>query len=103
MEQDEKGTLKEKKSIKLTIFENENRQSIEDDNASIYFQARSTSIKSEELSKIKIDEDDLLRFIKENDNEYKCEIIKKGSAEYEVWKAFCQNLVKGSTKKFGAI
>ncbi len=103
MEQDDKGNLKEKKSIKLTIFENENKQSVVDNDASIYFQAKSTSIKSELFAQINIEEDDLLRFIKENDNEYKCEIIRKGSAEYEVWKAFCQNLVKGSTKKFGAI
>ena len=103
MEQDEKGTLKEKKTIKLTIFENESKQSVEDSEAAIYFQAKFTSIRSELLTQINIEEDDLLRFIKENDNEYKCEIIKKGSAEYEVWKAFCQNLVKGSTKKFGAI
>ena len=103
MEQDEKGAFKEKKEVKLIVFENENKQSVEDNEAAVYFQAKTTIIKSSIFANVKIEEDDLLRFIKENDNSYKCEIIKKGSAEYEVWKAFCQNQIKGSTKKFGVL
>ncbi|MBR6252473.1 MAG: hypothetical protein IKR04_01315 [Clostridia bacterium] len=103
MEQDEKGTLREKKNINLTIFENENKQSIKAFDAAIYFQAKTTTIRTEMLSNVKIDEEDILRFIKESIEDYKCEIIKKGSQEYEVWKSFCTNQVKGSTKKFGIL
>ena len=64
---------------------------------------KTTSLKSEQLKNIAIDTDDLLRLIKIDNSHYRCEIIKKDTNEYEVWKKFCTLESKGSSKKFGIL
>lgn len=60
----------------------------------------SFSIASDILKQLKIEEFDILRFIKENDG-YTCEIIRKDAPEYRIWDEFCSHSLRGSKRKYG--
>lgn len=103
VEQDDKGSIKEIKSIELEIFENVSGYQETDANSFIILGAKSSCIKSEMFANITIEDEDLLRLIKIDKNKYRFETIKKGTGEYDVWSAFCTNTTKGTTKKFGVL
>lgn len=46
-------------------------------------------------------EDDIVRIMKKDDNEYRIEIIKKDMLEYEIWAKFCTHQFKGNDKRYG--
>ena len=103
MKEDEKGKLKEMQKIKLEIFENLSKYDEKDDEASIIQTDKNTIIKSTKFANIDIDENDIMRLIKQDDGSYRCEIIKQDSSEYNIWENFCKVSVKGTSKKFGII
>lgn len=103
MEEDEKGKLKETKQISLEIFENMLKFDEIDEEAKIIQTDKNTVIKSAKLAELDIEEKDIMRFIKLDNNHYRCEIIKQESSEYNVWENFCVHTVKGTSKKFGII
>ena len=101
MEEDEKGKLKEIQKIKLEIFENLSQSCIDDKEAKIIQTDKNIILKSLELINLEIEDNDIMRLIKQDDNKYKCEIIRQGSPEYNIWENFCVTSVKGTSKKFG--
>ena len=60
----------------------------------------SFSIISDILKNMKIEEFDILRFIKETDG-YTCEVIRKDAPEYRIWDEFCSHSMRGSKRKYG--
>ena len=102
-EEDEKGNIKEVQSIKLEIYENNNKTQVVDENAKFIQTAKHTTIKSNEFLNIQLEEDDIVRLIKNEQSNFRCEIIKNNSNEHEIWEGFITSTCKGSTKKFGAI
>ena len=102
VEEDEKGNMKEARVVELELFENTSnfQSNIE---AQILFSAKTTSIKTSELEKTSFEDGDIMRLIKIDAGKYRCEIIKQGTNEYEIWQNFCTTQVKGSSKKFGIL
>lgn len=103
MEEDEKGKLREIKRIELEIFENIQKIEMKDEDAIIVQNEKNTIIKSSILAELDICENDIMRFIKQEDGKYRCEIIKQESSEYNIWENFCTVSVKGTSKKIGII
>ena len=99
--EDEKGNIKEFKKIKLEIYENDNNSTVVDEDACLIQTVKFTSIKSDMFKDISIEDGDIIRLIKNGLHDYRCEIIKKSSEEFNIWQEFCNKTVKGSTKKFG--
>lgn len=100
---DEKGKLREVQEIKLEIFENVTKQEIIDENAKLIKTEKGLVIKSVKFIEYDINENDIMRFIKNKSGEYRCEIIKQESSEYNIWENFCKNTTRGSGKKYGII
>ncbi len=100
---DDRGNIKEAKNIKLELFVNNQGDTLEDNNAQIIQSAKNTSISSDLISNVEIEDGDILRFIKIENDKYRCEIIKKNTSEYEIWEGFCTSTTKGTAKKFGVI
>ena len=103
MEQDDKGKLRETQKIILEIFENLTKYNVVDENAVIIQTEKNTIIKSSNLAELEIQENDIMRLIKQEDGQYRCEIIRQESSEYNIWENFCTTSVKGTSKKFGII
>ena len=103
VEESDKGVLKEVQEVSIEFFENVEKVEKEDNAASIIFTAKTTSIKSEVLNDLNVQDGDIMRLIKKEDGKYRCEIIKQDTNEFVIWQNFCTNQIKGSTKKFGAI
>jgi len=101
--EDEKGSIKEYKDIILDIYENTQKKQVLDENACIIQTVKHTTIKSEKFNEIDIQEDAIMRLMKEASNKFRCEIINHDSPEYSIWEGFCTLQVKGSSKKFGII
>lgn len=103
MQEDEKGRLKEMQKVKLEIFENLSKYDEIDEEAYIIQTEKNTIIKALKFANIDIEENDIMRLIKQEDGCYRCEIIKQDSSEYNIWENFCKVSVKGTSKKFGVI
>lgn len=78
------------------------RDELIDENVSLIQREGETSfsIISDILKSLKIEEFDILRFIKETDG-YTCEVIRKDAPEYRIWDEFCSHSMKGSKRKYG--
>ena len=101
--QDEKGKLRETQKISLEIFENMSKYDFVDEEAVIIQTDKNTIIKSSKFAELDIQENDIMRLIKQEKGKYRCEIIKQESSEYNIWENFCTVSVKGTSKKFGVI
>lgn len=101
METDSKGKLKEVKKIRLEIFENVTKNTIIDEDAKIIQTDKNTVLKSEKFAELEIEENDMMRFIKNENGTFRCEIIKQDSSEYNIWESFCTLTTKGTSKKYG--
>lgn len=86
------------------IIDTMDPENIVEDKAAKLFQRvdeSSFSIYSYELKKLDIEENDIIRLIKENDSCYTCEIIRKNAKEYQIWEQFCTQNFKNSSRKYG--
>ncbi len=102
-EEDEKENIKESKKINLEVFENIKKETNVDSEAEIIQSIKYTTIKSSAFKSLQIENEDIIRLIKNSKDDYICEIIKKETEEYKIWEGFCTQTVKGSTKKFGVM
>lgn len=101
METDAKGKLKEVQKIRLEIFENLMKQDTVDEEAQIIQTEKNVVLKSEKFLELTIEENDMMRFIKQEKGKYRCEIIKQDSSEYNIWENFCTITTRGTGKKYG--
>lgn len=99
--EDDKGAFREENDISLEIFTNSDSSQCVDSEAKLIQTAKATIIKSEKFKDIKVENDDIIRLIKNDNKKYRCEIIKKDTNEYNIWNEFCTRSCKGTTKKFG--
>ena len=97
------GTLYKVKNIDLEIVDAKNNVKLNDKNAKITYKPRQSylTFKSEKLSNIDYQENDIVRIIKLSEDVYHIEIIDKDMQEYKVWSKLCNQTFRASTKKFG--
>lgn len=89
--------------VTFEIIDNkENIQRI-DENVKIIYTDKGISIKSEVIIALRLEENDIIRLIKEDTQKYRCEIIRKETEEYKIWSCYCVNSIKGNKRKFGVI
>lgn len=102
-----KGTIEKARICKFKIIDIDKPKNIIEDNNVKLFQREgenSFSVLSEELSKLELNENDIIRFIKTESNDgsyFTCEVIRTNAKEYPIWEQFCTNLLKGSKRKYG--
>ena len=90
-------------TVKFDILDNKDNSEEIDENVSILRTDKGISIKSEVLIKLKLEEGDIVRIIRETENSYRCEVIRKESAEHNIWSCYCINSIRGQKRRFGII
>lgn len=90
------------KQIKLEIVDNKTNREYNCE-AIILDNGKGFSISAEKLAELAIEESDVIRIIKINDQKYKIEIIRNNTDEYNVWERYCTNIIKGTKRRFGII
>ncbi len=97
------GSLYKVKKIDLKITDAKDNVEYEDKEAKITYKPGQSYLTfvSEKLNDINYEENDIIRIIKVQDNEYQIEIINKKMQEYKVWSKLCNQTFRASTKKFG--
>lgn len=91
--------------LTLKIMDNasDSAQLLEDQEVEFHHSDKGIFIKSRVLNELKPLEGDILRIIKEDEYQFRCEIIRQNTAEYEIWNCYCTNVLKGSKRRFGVI
>ena len=87
----------------LEVFDNASGKTETDFSAELIISDKGMSIKSTLLNALKPEEGDIIRLLKEEDNKFRCEIIRKNTPEYDIWQCYCINTLKGNKRKFGII
>lgn len=90
-------------TVKFDILDNKDNTEELDENVAILRTDKGISIKSEVLVKLKLEEGDIVRIIKETETSYRCEVIRKESAEHNIWICYCINSIRGQKRRFGII
>lgn len=90
------------KEIELQIIDNKDNREYSKD-AVAFENGKGISIKTEEFENLKLVEEDLIRLIKIDDENYKIEIIRNDTEEYNVWERYCTNNVRGTKRRYGII
>ncbi len=90
------------KQINLDIVDNKTNREYSEE-AKIYDNGKGVSISSPKLSEVNIEENDVIRIIKIDNEKYKIEIIRNSTDEYNVWERYCTNTIKGTKRRFGII
>lgn len=88
------------KEIEIEILDNKDGKSYET-KAIVSSNAKGISIYSKEISKLNLEESDIIRILKENENKFKFEIIRKETNEYMVWERYCVNSIRGTARRYG--
>lgn len=100
---DKKGKTRQVSIVKLDIFDNNNVDSLVDDNVLIYETERYLAIKSDVVISLNVNEEDIIRIIKVDNKNYRFEIIRKDSNEYEIWERYLIYKIKGQKRRYGVI
>ena len=90
------------KQINLDIVDNKTNREYSEE-AKIYDNGKGFSISSPKLLELNIEENDVIRIIKIDNEKYKIEIIRNSTDEYNVWERYCTNTIKGTKRRFGII
>lgn len=105
--QDEFKTFTEKngkerfgKKVTLKILDVLNNNELKDENAIMFDADKYFAIKSEVIKDMKLEENDIIRMIK-NDEEFLIEVVRKSANEYPIWEGFCKYSMKNSKRRFG--
>ena len=93
----------ENETVKFDILDNKDNSEEIDESVAILRTDKGISIKSGVLVKLKLEEGDIVRIIKETENSYRCEVIRKESAEHNIWICYCINSIRGQKRRFGII
>lgn len=92
----------DRKNIKLELLDNKDNKEYNEE-ALIYDNGKGISLKAKLFEELKIAEDDLIRLIKVSSDNYKIEIIRSNTEEYNVWERYCINTIKGTKRRYGII
>ena len=103
----DKNSLRKLRTCTFKIIDTTNADSnITDNNVELFQKEGENSfvILSNELIKLDLEENDIMRLIKTESADgsyYTCEIIRKNANEYPIWEQFCTTPLKGSKRKYG--
>jgi hypothetical protein len=89
--------------VTFEIMDNKNGKEYGASDASLNNTSKGLSISSDIISTLELLEDDIVRFVKIEDNKFRCEIIRKGTEEYLVWEKYCTNNIRGTERRYGII
>lgn len=85
----------------LSIVDVKDGKNFEDNSAICFDAGKYFAIKSNILKDLQPDEDDIIRFIKKDENTFDVELIRKGAKEFEIWESFCKFAMKNSKRRYG--
>lgn len=97
---DKNGKEKFIKKVILNILDVLNNDRLKDESAIMVDTGKYFAIKSSVIENMKIEENDIIRMIK-NDNCFDVEVIRKGAKEYQIWENFCKCTMRNSKRRFG--
>ena len=100
---DEKKSAKNISVVTFEILDNKDNSEMVDESVKMILTDKGISIKSEALIGLGLVEGDILRIIKDDDKHFKCEVIRAGTAEYNVWTGYLVNSIRGQKRKFGIL
>ncbi len=99
--QDDKGKNRLGNVVKANIIDVMNNEHYCDDTVYMYDTDKYFAIKSLVLKDLILDEGDIIRLIKQNDNEFVIEVIRKNTKEYEIWESFCKYTMRNTKRRYG--
>lgn len=97
---EESGKERFGKKVTLKILDVLNNNEFKDENAIMFDAGKYFAIKSEVIKDLKLEENDIIRMIK-NDEEFLVEVVRKSANEYPIWEGFCKYAMKNSKRRFG--
>lgn len=92
----------EKRDVQVEILDNRDGKKYRD-NAQFLNNGKGIAIYSQIIETLEINESDIIRILRENENHYSMEIIRKDTTEYSIWERYCVNNVKGTSRRYGII
>lgn len=87
--------------IRFEFIDNKTNKAQKDEKTQIILNSNGIFIKSDIILNLNPEKGDIIRIIKESHKNFKCEIIRKDTEEYNVWNCFLINSVPGQKRKFG--
>ncbi len=97
---EENGKERVGKKVTLKILDVLNSNESKDEDAIMFDAGKYFAIKSEVIKNMKLEENDIIRMIK-NDEEFLVEVVRKSANEYPIWEGFCKYAMKNSKRRFG--
>ena len=88
---------------KFEIMDNLDGKEYDAEHVKINNTAKGMTIFSNILISLKLNEDDIIRFIKLKENNFRCEVIRKDTEEYIIWEKYCTNSIRGTERRYGII
>lgn len=90
-------------NVRFDIIDNKENKLRTDGMVKLILTDKGISILSKELVALKLLEGDIIRVIKEKQGEFRCEIIRKDTEEYNIWSCYLVNSIRGQKRRYGII
>lgn len=90
-------------NVRFDIIDNKENRLRTDGIVKLILTDKGISILSKELVALKLLEGDIIRVIKEKQGEFRCEIIRKDTEEYNIWSCYLVNSIRGQKRRYGII
>lgn len=90
-------------NVKFDVVDNKENKMRTDNMVNLISTDKGISILSKELLDLKLLEGDIIRIIKEKQGEFRCEIIRKDTEEYNIWSCYLVNSIRGQKRRYGII
>ena len=90
-------------NVRFDIIDNKENKLRTDGIVKLILTDKGISILSKELVALKLLEGDIIRIIKEKQGEFRCEIIRKDTEEYNIWSCYLVNSIRGQKRRYGII
>ena len=90
-------------NVRFDIIDNKENKLRTDGIVKLILTDKGISILSKELVALKLLEGDIIRVIKEKQGEFRCEIIRKDTEEYNIWSCYLVNSIRGQKRRYGII
>lgn len=90
-------------NVKFDVVDNKENKIRTDNMVNLISTDKGISILSKELLDLKLLEGDIIRIIKEKQGEFRCEIIRKDTEEYNIWSCYLVNSIRGQKRRYGII
>ena len=98
---DDKGKEHIGNIVKANIVDVKDNKKYKDEKVYMYDTSKYFAIKSIIFKDLNTEEGDIIRLIKENEDEFCIELIRKDIKEYKIWESFCRFTMKNTKRKYG--